>query len=1441
MAEVNPFLVEDTTEKVNPFLVESRPSVVEEDETYVDKIVDVGEGLADIGQGIGAGVVDIVQGITELGAAGSDLVLGTNASKGTTDFFENTKETLGLTPESTAGKVAEGLINYGSVLIPYVGWVGRANTVAKGGKFIPATSKFMKSAEKFGASKAGKVALGNRLKMATTTALGSGVIDAFVSPSTGVTISDSFDALPDFLKTDKDQTLTGREEAFRRLQNKLRFAGEGAALGGAFEVATPVAGAVIRTAAQIPGVSPVARVISKGFDKIGETLADNKLTGTKLKEWLTAAGTTPLPVYEGVLGATSAIEATTKAAGLRFNAFDTATRKVVQKQMGFFGKRKKTKDAMENAYNDLNDFLHGDTKALTKYGDDVVKAGQNMRDQVDGLTDVLMKEVEDSKVLNDIEKTNLLNEFSMNKGNYLRRMYEVHLRPDTFKAPGKGSTLYKEAVDEVENLVKTVEPERFKSFMAMDDGGAKLREFAESIVSRNLGPGMSGLSKEAEKFAKGRAGRSAGRDKNKTGDTSLFNIAEGMFKEKSKYLDGSDKLREAMGEITDPKELYLRTVAAMTETASAGKLYKQLLQDNPAMEFDAALAAIEKNGRPLVINGVKSNGDQLTAAEAKTLTGDAQYVRLTDEALDTYNKQVNDVKFRMADITKRLQDEGVPKLQIPRLVKKEMDTLFKTKALKAPAELTPGEKEFGGKYGKMSGMYVPAEVYKSLTTTLKDQNVMQEALAISLQAKGLSQVAKTVLNPISQLRNFYSGSFMLGANGLFGRGMNAYDSARLTIGKMADMSDPDFAKQFDMLQKAGIIDQNYVVNEYRNLLKEGADLKGANAIRQGSKKLLESRLLPGVNSGYKALQGTYAGVDNFWKTVAYSGEKARYGAAFRKAGLDPDNLSPEIVDELGSIVTRTKEFSGDIDPLDLISTDIVKETMPTYSRVPELVKSIRRIPIVGNFMAFPAEMVRTSSNITNRGLKELSFKASPNLINRIGAANARQLEKQIRAIGAQRLSSFATSAMFTKIGVTKASQALLDFDDEKMAAMNQFSADFHKGKSLVPISYSGVEDGKPEIKYVDLSYMLPYDVLLNPIQAAMQAYSEKGMITDSEATKIGASVQAAVMNFIEPFAGESLVSERVVDLTLRGGRTKKGRDIIIEDDFALDKIKKSINHVLGGFTPGAIEMFYKEKYGDIEKGRLLKAIQGEAGTYGENFGVDEELASILTGFREMEINLAGDFRYSGSEYAGSKKDIGRIWGRNAQRNDVSNEDVLSSYVEANEKMKRAQSQLFVKVKAARTLGLSDANIRRSLTKDAGLTKREVNSIMQGRFMPIRATRNLFKKVREEIRQGQRRTIDSLPMGDLSKIYGALIGQQLGVSEEVEEEVETQEVNPFLIEPQNSGPSVNPFLIDDSSSNLAPPAVTPPPNIQTSQASSVPLSPDLVGFRNMDIANRLGRA
>lgn len=45
--------------------------------------------------------------------------------------------------------------------------------------------------------------------------------------------------------------------------------------------------------------------------------------------------------------------------------------------------------------------------------------------------------------------------------------------------------------------------------------------------------------------------------------------------------------------------------------------------------------------------------------------------------------------------------------------------------------------------------------------------------------------------------------------------------------------------------------------------------------------------------------------------------------------------------------------------MDVMAADIVKATMPTYSRVPEFIKSLRKIPVVGNFTAFPAEVIET--------------------------------------------------------------------------------------------------------------------------------------------------------------------------------------------------------------------------------------------------------------------------------------------------------------------------------------------------------------------------------------------------------------------------------------------------------------------------------------------------
>jgi hypothetical protein len=169
--------------------------------------------MRDIGRGVIAAPITLAQGIAELGALGADLAFDTDYARGTTEFFEGVKDTLGATPEGTAGQVTDELLAFGLGFIPVAGWLGRASAVARGTTMSAAAPKslFMKTATSFGNSARGKALLGTRARLAATTAVAAGGYEAITSPDGYGTVADAFDSLPEFMRSEQaSDDITGR-------------------------------------------------------------------------------------------------------------------------------------------------------------------------------------------------------------------------------------------------------------------------------------------------------------------------------------------------------------------------------------------------------------------------------------------------------------------------------------------------------------------------------------------------------------------------------------------------------------------------------------------------------------------------------------------------------------------------------------------------------------------------------------------------------------------------------------------------------------------------------------------------------------------------------------------------------------------------------------------------------------------------------------------------------------------------------------------------------------------------------------------------------------------------------------------------------------------------------------------------------------------------------
>ncbi len=1332
--------------------------------------------MVDIGKGIIAAPTALLQGFSQTATAVVDKQFGTNLTAPTTKAFDYMLEPY--RPETAAGNISQLAAEEGIKLIPLFRGLRIASKAAKGekaGTAVPvAASNVGKALQKFGKSKTGQrifasdaPLLSKETAKKALPSFGIGAAYHFgteflTSPDSRPSLSDQFDILPDFLQTEQYDNHKGRDNANRVLSNKLKRGFEIGAFSGLLDAGFFGAQAAVRSPfVSTPlsyGTRKTAEVIRKASDVLGEQVADTYAAnlfakgktqikpvtdkaGAKLARYFTTTGGADPVLIQGIRDTVDKGDGLQRKALDSMDQFHSATNNVL-KRTKFW---QKTKPEATELRNDLDAYLRFDfgkeigkpfdlamqgEKFQIKYGAKVREAADQMLDSRANLQDYMLGRLErEASVLGPgkrkdlaLDAISVIKETNAAGEGYLRRIFEAKENPEQFlrnfqKKGGLKSKLYTEAVDEVYNNMGFMNEYRNVS-------PAIVRKKAEEVVNESIflpaviddavDPDVV-LGKVIQGFkeARDKQGKLFAKDVNK------FSVVEDMLIKRNELIDKSPKLRTLMGEVTDPLEAYVRTASDISKTTAAAELYSSILKSPLARDISQETVndIFQGNARPSVVRVPTMPEIQARSKAA------AQGVKYVDSPKE------NPVSGLFDSIGQKAGATDVPQTleQIQRLE----SALDASNYVKLGADPDTGLVEeslsiFGGRYGDLTGQWVSPETYRALHEPL-NLSPSSEIVGIFQQIRAFSQKMAIVPSPTTQVRNITGNFQMLMMNGNIQRNLDFMDAFEVFTKGLNDLGDDEVRRLADILNHSGLRDSSVIFRSLKEYQAAGSDLKLGGKLAKGIQGFED--VVPFMRFAEKI----YGESDALFKALAYMGERNKLGNAFAKSGLNQSNkFLYEAMEQAGLVRPSTGQLGiSKFGFLDGSAINIVKDTMPMYDRIPEALRFLDRVPIFGNFTSFASENFRNGYNILDRGLKELSFEISPAqrqsiVTDQMGNGLTREqalasidiFEKQIRGIGAQRLTNSLAVAIAAPKGLTKFSQKLTGTTDAEMAAIEASVPDFAKGGNFIVLE----NDNKGNIEVVNQSYHNPYGYITEAIRSGVQAYNESGRLGKSEAKQLmDGAMAAGFEKFADPFGSETIIYDRLRTVLPdylavgRNGVTSTGSKVYRESDTRGEAFVKGTYHVLEGLAPRYWLEIAEERNGRPRPGKLLRSLTGTpAAVTGQETDFNAEFARLVTGFTPMKVSGVQSLGYNAEEYQQLRNDSRAAMGSVLRAPDYTAAEKLQAYKDYVEDQQRFQNLIYNSIKVAEELGTPADDIANAL-RGSGMGKSEIGSIMDGKL------------------------------------------------------------------------------------------------------------------------------
>ncbi len=570
-----------------------------------------------------------------------------------------------------------------------------------------------------------------------------------------------------------------------------------------------------------------------------------------------------------------------------------------------------------------------------------------------------------------------------------------------------------------------------------------------------------------------------------------------------------------------------------------------------------------------------------------------------------------------------------------------------------------------------------------------------------IQGKAGVQIGKTLYSPTTQVRNVTSASMFALNAGHIGHRASVTDSFKMVIrdvfkeGKGID--EVAFNEQIAKLVRLGVYDENIVATEMKTVL---AELKTGKL--NTFDKLFERMM--GMAQADKVGR-VYAGGDNLWKFYGFQFDRSMLLEALHNV----DDVA-KFMRHIGAPFDKTDLVTGAKltldDALDKAAAHLIRNSYPTYSKVPPVIQALRKFPL-GNFVSFPAEMIRTTTTNIALGLKMSSH---PNIM--------------IRQMGLRRLmGSFMTLYGLGK-GMSEVSQYLTNTtESQEDAYKRSFAASWNRNADLMMLK--GWEDG--ESLAINFTYFMPYDVMQRPIQAAMaKAAAQDINPEDVDDYVLGLlfSPEGPMMEIMEPFVSEPLGYDRLVDVTAGGGRKTGGGRVYTKGDTLSTKINNSFAYILDGIKPGVWLTSEKISAGlrkDLTKG-------------GKPVNTFDELLALFSGIRLIRVDTKSDLKYYAATLNSLRRDIDEADGFYDAKHYYSNtpSDMVREFDIMQGEDFKIQKDMFIRIEDMKLLNVDNRTIKKILEK-AGTDETLIRNLMRGFFTPTNYSEPRFNQKVEYVR------------------------------------------------------------------------------------------------------------